>query len=315
MTSLYVNETLPATSEEAIREFNEKYLAALSAAPPPTWSSRFTQPVGAPRITFPLSMLAAKFYETKDQGGRFKSMGEASFDVKVVEFDTGYEARALDIITNTFAYRRWGQAASAFVAAEEHHVAEELAALLETGTVGTTPWDDLAFFHAAHLANKFEPQLGTWGNYQAVAKDPASIANLSAEMTAMRGVLDENGRKLGVEPGEIWLPTAKFQSVSNLLRQNMINNGESNPLLGALTPVHVPQLTDDNDWYLVDPRIISLVEPLIAVSYRPSATLGLRAWDESSDFYKDTGKLKVSAHIWKGFALGFPHGIRLVRGA
>ena len=43
--------------------------------------------------------------------------------------------------------------------------------------------------------------------------------------------------------------------------------------------------------------------------------MGLRTWDESSDFYKATSKLKVSKHIWAGYGLLFPHAIRLIKGA
>jgi hypothetical protein len=71
-----------------------------------------------------------------------------------------------------------------------------------------------------------------------------------------------------------------------------------------------------NDWFLVDPaQFANGVEPMVAVNYRDVGSLGLRTWDESSDFFKDTGKLKVSAHIWYGFKLVFPHAIRKVVGA
>jgi hypothetical protein len=43
--------------------------------------------------------------------------------------------------------------------------------------------------------------------------------------------------------------------------------------------------------------------------------LGLRWLDEKSDHFVKTGKLAVSKHIWAGYALLFPHAIRLVRGA
>jgi hypothetical protein len=53
---------------------------------------------------------------------------------------------------------------------------------------------------------------------------------------------------------------------------------------------------------------------MLAANYRDVCSLGLRQWDESSDFFKDTGKLKMSAHIWYGFKLIFPHAMRLVKG-
>jgi hypothetical protein len=135
-------------------------------------------------------------------------------------------------------------------------------------------------------------------------------------MTAMRDVRDTNGDKLGVNPTEIWLPTAKFQGTADKLNQAFLASGESNPIAGQVKPVHVPDLIDVNDWYLVDTNLMAKgVDIAVAANYRNVADLGLRFWDESSDFFKDTGKLKVSAHIWYGFKLLFPHAIRKVVGA
>lgn len=315
MASLYVSDQLPTTSEQAIREFSEKYLMALSAAEPSGWASRFVTAVNAPRTTFPMSFMSTKFVETKEQSGRFKGMDEKSFDLKVVEFNAGYEAKLLDLVTNVFAYRNWSAVPGRFVTAEARHVAFQLATLLELGAATPSPFDDVNFFSASHKANPSNSAAGTWSNYQAGPLAP-SLTNIAAEMTAMRAVKDENGDKLGVEPSEIWLPTAKFQTVSDLLNQAFIASGESNPLAGQITPVHVPELVDPDDWYLVDTKLMAAgFDPMIAATYRPSDSLGLRSWDESSDWFKDTGKLKMAAHIWTGFKLVFPHAIRLVKGA
>jgi len=317
MPPIYTSDTLPTSTEAAIREFDERYLAVVSAAPAPTWADRFKFGVSAPRNTFPISLMSTRYNETKEGSSRFESMAEKDFDVKVVEFDAGYEVKAIDLTSNSFAYRNWQQVPSRFATAEGRHVCRELATLLELGTSALSPWDGVAFFSAAsHLANPSKPSAGTWGNYNASALDPASIANLTAEITSMRAVRDENGDKLGVEPDEIWLPTGKFQAVSNLLNQNMIGNGESNPMLGKLRAVHVPELADANDWYLVDSKMIGMgISPMLAASYVPSNNLGLRFFDESSDFFKNSGKIKVSSHIWYGFGLVFPHAIRRVAGA
>lgn len=315
MASLYTNQQLPTTSEQAIREFNEKYLAVATAGPPPDWAQRFVVPVGAPRITYPLSALALKFRETKADS-RFKKMLEKSFDLKVVEFDDGIEAPVIELLTNSFRYRNWMRAPDEFVKGEARHVCRQLATILEAGTSGTTPWDDLAFFHTAHKANPFDPATSTFSNYNNAGLDPASEANLNAECASMMGVLDINGDKLGVVPKEIWLPTAKFQTVSNFLSKQFINNGESNAMAGKLKPVHVPELTDTNDWYLVDPDMIAAgFDPMIAAQYVPGDTLGLRLFDESSDHFKKTSNVMISKHIWWGFGMAFPHAIRRVAGA
>lgn len=321
MASLFVHQTLPATSEEAIREFNEKYLAAITAAAPPDWAARFVFPVGSPRTTFPISLMSTKYGETKEQASRFKTMAEKAFDLTVVEYDAGYEAKLLDLTTNTFAYRNWGRAPSALADGEVKHVAKNLVTLIED-TAQTSPWDGELFFDTDHRSNPSEVivetqgRKNTWSNLQSVAADAADLTKIQAEMTAMRDVRDENGDKLGVEPTEIWLPTAKFQAVSDKLNQEFLSSGESNPIAGKIKPVHIPDLIDANDWYLVDPSLIAKgVDPMIAANYRDVGSLGLRSWDESSDFFKDTGKLKMSAHIWYGFKLVFPHAIRKVVGA
>lgn len=314
MASLFTNELLPSTSEEAIREFNEKYLAVVSAAPPSSWAERFVFNVSAPRVTFPMSLMSTKYVETKEVSSRFKSMQEQSFDLKVKEFDAGFEASLLEIKTNTFAYRNWSKTPERFRIAESRHVARELATLLEAGTSTVSPWDNVNFFSASHLAN---PASGTatFSNYQSVAAAP-SLVNIQTEMTAGMGVKDENGDKLGVVFDEIWLPTEKFQVVSDLLNQAFLASGESNYMTGKLKAVHVPELTDVNDWYLVDSKMMAQgFDPLISAKYMNPETLGLRFWDESSDFYKDTSKIKVSNHIWTGSALVFPHAIRKVVGA
>ncbi|HEU4431451.1 MAG TPA: Mu-like prophage major head subunit gpT family protein [Myxococcota bacterium] len=316
MASLFTVQQLPKTSQEAIREFNERYLAVISAAQPLGWADRFILGVDSPYVTFPIALMSTKFQETKEQTSRFKTMAEKEFDLKVVEFDAGYEAKMLDLATKTFAYRNWTLAPSRLDIAKRRHVAKQLATLLED-TAQTSPWDGELFFDTDHKANPKGAAVAAnqWSNLQSVAAAP-TVANIQIEATAMRGVKDENGDKLGVEPDEIWLPTEKFQGVSDLLNQNLINNGETNPIYGKYKAVHVPDLTDVNDWYLVDSKLITAgVDPMVAAEYLPAADLGLRSWDESSDFFKDTGKIKISQHIWTGFKLVFPHAIRKVVGA
>lgn len=319
MASLFTNQTLPATSEEAIRQFDERYLAAITAAAPPGWCAGFIETVGAPRTTFPISLMSTKFNETKEQSSRFKTMAEQAFDLVVVEYDAGYEAQLLDILTNTFAYRNWGRAPAALADGEVKHAAKNLVTLLED-SAQLSPWDGLSFFNDAHRSNPKEVivetqgRKNTWDNLQATTKAP-TLANIAVEMTLMRDVRDENGDKMGIEPNEIWLPTEKFQGTSDLLNQAFLASGESNPLLGKIKPVHVADLTDADDWFLVDTtQFAKGVQPMIAANYRDVGSLGLRQWDESSDFFKDTGRLKMSAHIWYGFKLIFPHAMRLIKG-
>lgn len=315
MASLFTKDTLPTTSEEAIRRFDDRYNAIIAAAAPSSWAERFVADVDAPRTTFPLSSFTSGFRETKEESGRFRGMSEKTFDVSVVEFDDGYEAKVFDLITNVFAFQRWMEVPNAFLVAEARHHATQLATLLEAGTSTACKFDDVNFFSASHLSNPADSGSTTWSNYQSVAAAP-SLANIQTEMTAMRAVRDVNAKKLGVEPDEIWLPTEKYQAVSDLLNQAFLASGESNYMAGKLRAVHVPELTDVNDWYLVDSKLLAAYTPMIAARYTAlDSRLGLRFLDENSDFFKKTGKINASKHIWAGYGMLFPHAIRRIVGA
>jgi hypothetical protein len=330
--SLYEFDKLPATSGAAITEFLDRYIAAQGVVPPPSWVDDMgdTAPINAPKATFPISQVSGGYVESNGEN-RFKTMPEASFDVKVLEFDMGYEARLLDLFQNVYAVRKWNEAPMRFNVAEQKHRAKSIATLLEAGENTNCTWEDttgtIKFFDTAHPANFADAGAGTFSNYNAAGLDPNSIANIMSEMASMALVLDENGEKLGVEADTILLPTQKYFLVSALLQQAQVsatsgtgqpNTGittMSNPLLGKLRAVHVPELTDANDWYLVDSKLVRALPPWAALRYAAPDSLGLRTWDESSDFFKDTGRIKVSSHIWYGFALVFPHAIRKVVGA
>src|SRR5215831_8300094 len=311
MGSLYTNELLPTTSEQAIRIFDERYLAGISAVQPLTWAEQLgdSVPMGAPRITFPMSLMSTKYLETREVSGRFKTMQEQSFDLRVIEYDAGYEAKLLDLKSNTYAYRKWTEVPSRFLMAEKRHVNRAIATLLEAGTTEISPWDAVAFFSASHKANPTGDPSTTWSNYQASTKDVVNLSNLIDEVTAMQGqVLDENGEKLGADPDTIVVPTPKYEPLKVLLSQAMILQGAataptSNPYMGKFNVVHAPELTDVNDWYLIDSKLMSGqgVPPWLSAKYQAPTDLGLRYFDESSDFFKDSGKIKVSSHIWYGF--------------
>lgn len=332
---LYVNETLPADDLAAMREFDDRYIAAIGAGLPPTWADAGDLfPTDAPLVTYPISSLAIAYQQTEGES-RFKGLLAKSFDLRTEEFDAGLEASLLDLTTKVFAYRNWQLGPSRMMIAEARKRNRMIVALLEDGENqkwGSTARnpdgiDGVNFFSATHLSNFNDPDSATWSNYQVSTKDVISIANIAAEVTAMQGVLDENGEKVGADPDVIMVPTAKYEGVKNLLAQALIlaeastatsNGAVNNPFLGRFTVVHNPELTDVNDWYLIDSKLraSSGLPPWISARYTaPGPALALRHWDESSDHFKNTGNIKVSSHIWYGHALAFPHSIRKIKGA
>lgn len=320
MASLYTVDQLPTTSAAALREFDDRYLAAIGVGAPSGWHIQYgtVEGVNSPHVTFPVSALGLKYQATMGEN-RFKTASEKSFDVKASEFDEGIEARLLDLFTQSFAYRQWQQGPSKLLAAEQRFVAKTIAALIEAGTSAAI-YDGVNFFSASHPCNFAKSEFGTFSNYQSSAKDVASVTNIAAEIALMRAaVKDENGDKLGVNPDTILVPTEKFEAVKNLLAQALIldsSAGVTNPYQGKLNVVEVKEFADANDWYLVDSSLIAQgITPWLALRYAVPQSLGLRQYDESSDFFRDTGKIKVSSHIWYGFSLGLPHAIRKIVGA
>jgi hypothetical protein len=316
---LYTIEQLPTTSAAAIREFDDRFIAALAAAKADGWVDKLGAlvPTNAPMVTFPVSQLRTKYQRTQGEG-RAKTLGEKSFDVKSEEFDDGYEARLIDLFNQTFAYRNWQLAPARLVNAEEQFRHHQIATLIEAGT-STACVDGKNFFAADHPRNMFDPGVGDNSNYQSSPKDVVSIDNLMDESTAMKDLRDENGDKLGAVADTILVPSEKGEPLKALLKQAMIADGSvsvSNPYMNGFNVIEVKEFTDANDWYLVDSKLIAQgLAPWITLRQTVPAALGLRRFDESSDFFKKTGRLRIESHIWYGFALGLPHAIRKVVGA
>jgi hypothetical protein len=319
MAQSFTIEQLPTNSQDAIREFDDRYLALLTAEPPKTWLDEIGEfvPTKSPLIRFPVGLMTTKYVETRD-GNRDRGLDDRYFELKVVEYDAGYEAKLLDLTTNTYAWRKWKDIPQRFLIGEARHRARAAAALLEGGTV-TVGEDGVPFFSALHPTNGGDT---LFSNYQPVAKDVLSIANITAEMTAMQGaVLDENGDKIVVEPDTIMVPTPKYMGLANMISQQFVPNAAgtatmNNPYFNGLKILHNPDLTDPDDWYLIDSKLLATgLKPIVVAKLEPGEDLSLRRFDESSDHFKSTGRIKISSHIWYGFGLAFPHAIRRIAGA
>lgn len=325
MGHLYTDDLLPSSVADAIRVFDERYLAGLSAAEPTDWVSQLGDeiPLDSPLVRFPIGLLASKYHETREESGRFRTMGDEYFDLRVTEFDDGHEVKLIDLLTNPYTYRKWQQVPNLFLSAERKLVNVSMAALLED-TNQLSPWDGLAFFHAAHKAT---PTVGgvttTWGNLQTTPKDVTDLSKITEELALMSNVRDENGDRIDIRADTILVPPEKADALEVRLAQALVlaapgdTVASNNPYLGRFKVIKVPELTDVNDWYLVDSKLIkSKGLPLwVAAKYLPSADLGLRKFDESSDYFKNTGKIKISSHVWHGNGLVYPHAIRKVTGA
>lgn len=321
MADLFTIEQLPTTSQAAVREFDDRYIAAQGTFSPSKWFDMMGlfDTTNTPYTTFPINQISLAYQATKGDS-RFKTALEKSIDIKSVEFDEGIEAKLLALFTESFAWKRWQQGPGLLVTAEERFRGKQIATLIEAGET-TLSYDGKYFFDDDHPINPGDVSLGTYDNLQASVKDPISIANIETEISLFRqNCVDENGEKIDFTRVAICVPTPKYEGVKNLLKKEMIagagTESESNPYAGgAIEVVHMPQLTDVNDWYLVATDLISMIPPWIALKLNVPASLAQRAFDENSDFFKATGKIRYSSHIWYGFGLAFPQAMRKIVGA
>jgi len=327
MAQLDPQTLLPSSSQDALQIFDERYLASIGVVQPQTWVDQLGEVHSTPALStrYPMSMLSLKYLESKGFDGAFRTIGEKDVELTVSEYQDGVEIELIKLLTNTFSARQWANAPARMIQAEQQFKLKLIADKLVANS-GTCAWDGLALFHDAHLSNPLKAGSATFDNLQASAKDVADLANLEAEITLMAEVLDENGDPLGVVPDTIGVPRQKFQKLQNLLKQDFVPSAAGTATMrnpyndNSLTVVRMDQLTDVNDWYLFDSKMIAQgVKPwTVAKLALPTPgfdALSLRRWDENSDHFKKTGKIAVSSHIWYGDKFLFPHAVRKIAGA
>jgi hypothetical protein len=113
-------------------------------------------------------------------------------------------------------------------------------------------------------------------------------------------------------------------TVQDLILDAGTVNGVSNAFAAVKNPhfmsgmkyVRAPDLAGSDttaNWYLFSEaaKAAGLVPWIIS----EDAAEELRLWDESSDFYKDSGLIKAQSHVYTAAILMFPHGIRKIVGA
>src|SRR5579872_1140508 len=250
----------------------------------------------------------------------------------------------MDLFLQTFSYRNWQKAPGRLVLAEEQFRHTSIASLLSNGTTKACV-DGKNFFATNHPANMTDTTItSTWSNYQSSAKNvlgSSATGNtgtfstdlLQAEVISMQTqVLDENGLLLGVDPDTILVPSDYYEPLKNGLMNDrllqLVTNATSNDVAAAavenvykgrfnVIPVKEFSLASGTtaDWYLIDSKLVkSGVAPWITMRQTVPGSLALRVFDESSDFFKLTGKIRMSSHVWYGFSVGLPHGIRRITG-
>lgn len=324
-------------SQRALEEFRLELLGAL-ASQPEAWSEGLglMLPGGSLRDTFPLDFEAIAYRERSAQGAEASTPIAAEIGVDKREFRAAKQAQLRRIQQGDFAYVRTWQNGAAQMAIARIHLRNRLVvALIEAGA--STVWgvstqypsgiDGAYFFSATHKVNPFDDRFEyqgstTWSNYQA-SGTPLGAVNLTAEKESMLLVPAPNGEWIGGRASAMLTPTSLDETGRLLLSvQDLIMDGTGTAGIrnehyqSGFNQIHGAELTGSGttaDYYLLSAeRIARGLYPWVIAEDSAEEIL---TWDESSDFYKDSGSVKVESKIYVNAALGYPHAIRLVKGA
>ncbi len=338
-------------ASRAIEEFSDQFRGALVLADPAGWDDAglsYTLANVAGTVTFPLPIDAAGYKEFKGEI-KFRRLYERSMSFRTKEWSDGVQESARVIESNAFS--GWVQAPENMVRAWKQLPLDLLAALLQGNDPGTNapaayvgPLLDLYkdkdsntastinWFADAHPVNIFEPGFGTFDNLRTTTH--ADILNgnwfkdLCAYAATVRGA---NGKPLGITATgtQVLNPTSlthEFKTylendtlitaISNAGAQNATANvvaaaNRKNLAYGVVTAKEVAELSIANGWDQVFYAILggpSELYPWVALA---DSAPEERLFDKSSEFYKNTGMVKVGYIGNANVGAAMPH--RIVR--
>lgn len=334
------HETFGTTAQRAIEEFRLDLMVNV-ATTPDDWTQTFglTIPGGTSKDTFPLDFSAVRFYERLGQSGMAETPQSRDIQLTKREFRCPKQGNLRKIQEGDFAFiRSWQQGAAQMARAKMALRASLVKTILEAGT--TTYWgasatqstgvEGVYYFATTHKVHPFDPRMtivstgaSTWSNYQSGAT-PLNTSNLFTELDSMLYVPHFDGEILGTEGDAILLPTSLVGVARRMFDQQAFrSDGEtssvqmSNEFFGhPMARVHAPQLAGSGataNYYILSTGTIAMgFSPWVVAEDSQDEIL---IWDESSDFYRQTGDIKIEEKTYINAALAWPQGIRYVKGS
>lgn len=329
------------SSQRALEEFRLEFNTTLVSSPVP-WSEQLgvLLPGGSLKDTYPLVFYAIKYRELGAQNPEATNPNSVDVSVQKKQFAAAATAQLLRLMKGDFAYiQAWGTNAAQMARARVNLRNELVTALLEGGTAGywgqtkdqPTGIDGQPFFSATHKVNPFDPKMkylgsATWSNYQSAAT-PLNANNLTAEKASFLKVPGPDGQSLASRATGLLNPTTLDEAARLLLtvQDIILQDSAAKDASAAVRNEHFqsgfehiwgPQLAGTDataNYYLFSRETIGRGLPPWVLA--EDSAEEVRVWDESSDFYKDSGFIKIGSYVFCNAALLYPQGIRLVKGA
>lgn len=331
-------QSFGASSQIALINWRLEYNTSL-ASMPRVWAETLGDvlPGNSLKDDYPVAFDALKYSEKKSEAAAAKTTLVKDIAVTKREWNVAAEAELRRILMGDFAYiQSWQRKAEQMARARTFLRNNVTADVIATGeTAATCQLDGQAFFSATHKVNPFDANIktrggsATWSNLQSVAA-PLSAANLTAQKTIFKQTPGPDGQELGLEATHVLVPTCLDELAYNLMSvQDLILSGVldgagggtmgtiKNPHFNSgMTKVRAPELlgsADTADWYLLSSTAFQM--GLFPWVLAENSAEELTIWDETSDYFKDTRRIKVQSGVLLEVAFLFPHGIRKIKGA
>lgn len=178
-----------------------------------------------------------------------------------------------------------------------------LAAQTLVAGTSTTGYDGVNFFATTHV----EGSSGTQSNNLTGTGTTLSAvrADLISARTAMRRFKDDQGRPMNLQPDLVVIPPDLQDVFEQLINTNIIalssGTQQSNVLMGAVDIMVDANLTDLNDWFLLDTG--EILKPLVYQLREPAEFTARERPDDPKVFDTDQYAYGVRARFSFGYML------------
>lgn len=327
MTTPY--NLLTRDAQLALTEFSDAFLASLAVADPAdNWAIRLGYEHKSMSLAtrFPIPMSAPGFVE-RTGDDRLRSLYERTLGVIPKSWVDGVQI--LKEVLQAPDFLGWGEEPSRIAVEAARHPNSIVAAMLEANPLtdvyreeneGGATLSTLHLFEAAnHLINPVEPDLGNFGNITAVSGGSINASLIKTLKAKFRKRVGLNGKPMGLRFDTLIVPAAREEEALDFFQSDnlilAVLNGATpvggvptnNRHKGTVTVVVADELTDEDKLYALDSR-----SPNKSWVVQSMGTPEEITFDESSDFYKNTGKLAKKFILRAGVSAALPHAIELV---
>jgi phage major head subunit gpT-like protein len=306
---------LSADAQQRLTEFSDSYFASLAMGAPNTWARDFglLYSSNAIKTIYPLPVSAAG-YKLRQGDDKMRALYEKSLSIKPKEYQDGVQE--LRQIIEAPDFIGWGEEPSR-IALETLRFPNLLVASLLNDNP-TLEFDGLSLFNDSHPINVLDDGVKDVAgnttfdnNFASAALNATTVGDVRKYFRRLPG---PNGQVMGLMLSHVIVPAAleelfrKFFESDHMYNATLIGGSGTNLISnniykGAVTVVVAPELLSDSKVYWI---ASNGPKPYIV---QDGGTPEEITYDESSDFYKNTGMLGRKYVLRMGTAAALPHAI------